>query len=583
MRLLPRYLPFLQWLGSYRRADATGDLLAAVIVTLLLIPQSLAYAMLAGLPPQYGLYASIAPLAVYGLLGTSRTLSVGPVAVVALLTASALQPLAPAGSAAYVNLALTLALMVGAISLVLGLLRGGFIASLLSHPVVSGFVTGSSLLIILSQLKHLLGVRAAEGHLPWQGAWKLVLAAGDTNLVTLGLGVGALALLVLMRAPLRRLLQRWGVKPTAALMISRLGPAVLVALALALSALLSLHGRFGVSVVGAFAQGLPGLTVPELAWADVGALLPAALVIVLVGYVESVSVGRSLGARKRQAIDPSQELVALGAANIASAMTGGFPVTGGFSRSVVNDDAGARTGLASIVTAGLIALAALFAAPWFALLPHVVLAATVIVAVSPLVNVQELRSLWRRDRADGALAGLTIVAVLAFGVEVGVGAGVALSLLQLLWRAARPHMAVLGRVGETEHFRNVLRHPVTTTPGLLLLRVDESLFFANIRGIEDRLLALLAQDPAVRNVVLVCSGVNAIDSSAEHSLDMLVPRLAAAGVTVHLAEVKGPVMDRLVASGFVGRFAPGRIFLSTHEAVLALQGEPANRQSAQAA
>lgn len=583
MRLVQRTLPFLGWLGAYRRADAAGDMVAAVIVTLLLIPQSLAYAMLAGLPPQYGLYASIAPLAVYGLLGTSRTLSVGPVAVVSLLTATALQPLAAAGSAEYLNLALTLALMVGAISLVLGLLRGGFIASLLSHPVVSGFVTGSSLLIILSQLKHLLGVRSAEGHWPWESAWNLVQSAGGTNLVTLGIGAASVALLVLMRAPLRGLLARLGLSPAAALMLSRLGPAILVGTSLAASAMFSLDTRFGVAVVGAFAQGLPGLTVPSLALGDLGTLLPAALVIVLVGYVESVSVGRSLGARKRQAIDPSQELVALGAANIAGAMTGGFPVTGGFSRSVVNDDAGARTGLASIMTAGLIALAALFAAPWFAMLPNVILAATVIVAVSPLVNVGELRKLWRRDRADGALMGLTILAVLGLGVEMGVGAGVALSLMQLLWRAARPHMAVLGRVGETEHFRNVLRHQVTTYPGLLLLRVDESLFFANIRGIEDRLLAILAEQPAVRHVVLVCSGVNGVDSSAEHSLEMLLPRLASAGVTVHLAEVKGPVMDRLAASGFVSAMAPGRVFLSTHQAVLALQGEPGPRVAANAA
>ncbi|MCA8936331.1 MAG: sulfate permease [Planctomycetes bacterium] len=578
-----RLLPFTDWLFHYKRENLTGDILAGVIVTIMLIPQSLAYAMLAGLPPEYGLYASIVPLFIYGLLGTSRTLSVGPVAVISLLTATALTPFAAPGSEEYIKLAMLLAAMTGVIQLVLGLIRGGFIASLLSHPVVAGFITGSSLLILVSQLKHILGVKAASGHLPYEAVTNLVQAARDTNLVTLGMGTLAIALLLFFRKPFRKLLQRIGLSENVAQIIARTGPALLVVAGMAAVALFSLDSSYGVKVVGEFPTGLPGLTLPSLDLPVIGSLAPAALAIVLAGYVESVSVGRSLGAKRRQTIEPNQELVALGAANVASGFTGGFPVTGGFSRSVVNFDAGANTGLASMITAVLIAVVTLSLAPLLKSLPQVVLAATVIVAVAGLINFKELLRLWKYSKGDGALMGLTILSVLGLGVEIGIGVGVGASLLLYLARAGRPHMAVLGRVGESEHFRNIKRHEVTTYPGLLLLRVDENLFFANTRNIEDRLLEYVAEQADLKHIVLSFNSVNYVDSSGLESLEALIVRLRDAGVTLHLAEVKGPVMDRFDKVGLTEHLAPGQVFLSTHRAVVALRGDSKPAEPARAA
>ncbi|MCA8944827.1 MAG: sulfate permease [Planctomycetes bacterium] len=578
-----RLLPFTDWLFHYKRENLTGDILAGVIVTIMLIPQSLAYAMLAGLPPEYGLYASIVPLFIYGLLGTSRTLSVGPVAVISLLTATALTPFAAPGSEEYIKLAMLLAAMTGVIQLVLGLIRGGFIASLLSHPVVAGFITGSSLLILVSQLKHILGVKAASGHLPYEAVTNLVQAASDTNLVTLGMGTLAIALLLFFRKPFRKLLQRIGLSENVAQIIARTGPALLVVAGMAAVALFSVDSSYGVKVVGEFPTGLPGLTLPSLDLPVIGSLAPAALAIVLAGYVESVSVGRSLGAKRRQTIEPNQELVALGAANVASGFTGGFPVTGGFSRSVVNFDAGANTGLASMITAVLIAVVTLSLAPLLKSLPQVVLAATVIVAVAGLINFKELLRLWKYSKGDGALMGLTILSVLGLGVEIGIGVGVGASLLLYLARAGRPHMAVLGRVGDSEHFRNIKRHEVTTYPGLLLLRVDENLFFANTRNIEDRLLEYVAEQADLKHIVLSFNSVNYVDSSGLESLEALIVRLRDAGVTLHLAEVKGPVMDRFDKVGLTEHLAPGQVFLSTHRAVVALRGDSKPAEPARAA
>lgn len=571
---LQNLLPFTNWLFRYERKNLGGDITAGLIVTVMLIPQSLAYAMLAGLPPEYGLYASIVPLFVYGLLGSSRVLSVGPVAVLSLMTATALAPFAEPYSEQYIKLALLLAVMTGVIQLVLGAFRAGFVANLLSHPVVAGFITGSSILIVISQLKHIFGVQAAAGHLPYEAVLSLAQALPGTNWVTLAMGAAAIALLVLMRSPLRKLLKRIGLSEGAAQLVSRIGPALLVLAGMGAIFFFGLDARFGVKVVGEFPTGLPGLTLPSLDLPVIGALVPAALAIVLAGYVESVSVGRSLGAKRRQTIEPNQELLALGAANVASGFTGGFPVTGGFSRSVVNYDAGANTGLASLITAALIAAIALFLAPMFASLPQVVLAATVIVAVAGLVNFKELLRLWRYSKADGALMGVTIAAVLGLGVEIGIGVGVGASLLAYIARSSRPHIAVVGRLAGSEHFRNVKRHAVETFPGLLLVRIDESLFFANTRNIVDRLTRQVAEQPELRHIVLIFSAVNSVDASALEALESLAHTLRGLGITLHLAEVKGPVMDRFDKVGFTQHLAPGRVFLSTQRAVQALSETP---------
>jgi SulP family sulfate permease len=564
---LSRWLPCLDWSQSYDRSSAAQDGLAALIVTLMLIPQSLAYAMLAGLPPVTGLYASIVPLLAYALFGSSRTLAVGPVAVVSLMTAASLAPLFPAGSAEYIGAAMLLALMSGLLLALMAVLRLGFLANFLSHPVVSGFISASGILIAVGQLKHLLGVSASGESLPqilpqlWQNLPK-------SHWPTLLIGLLSLAWLWWSRARLKALLQRLGLSAQSAGNLAKAGPVLAIVAAIVAVTLLQLD-QLGVRVVGAIPQGLPGLTLPTLDLNLALQLLPAAVLISLVGFVESVSVGQTLAAKRRQRIEPDNELLGLGAANLGAAFSGGFPVTGGFARSVVNHDAGAQTPMAGVFTAAGIALSVMLLTPLLHNLPQAVLAATIIVAVLSLVDLSSLRRTWRYSRQDGTAQLATLLGVLLIGVEAGILIGVALSLLLFLWRTSQPHMAVVGQVPGSEHFRNVERFAVIESPSVLSLRVDESLYFPNARYLEDRIGELIASRPQVRHLVLMCSGVNLIDASALESLEAIVERLHTAGVRLHLSEVKGPVMDQLRRSSFLEQFG-GQVFISQFQALKAL-------------
>lgn len=568
---LSHWLPCLDWGRRYDRGSATQDGLAALIVTLMLIPQSLAYAMLAGLPPVTGLYASILPLLAYALFGSSRTLAVGPVAVVSLMTAATLAPLFPAGSAEYVGAAMLLALLSGLLLAAMAMLRLGFIANFLSHPVVSGFISASGILIAVGQLKHLLGVSASGENLP-QLLPQLIQALPGTHGPTLLIGVLSLAWLWWARSRLKQLLQGLGLSPQLASNLAKAGPVLAIIVAIAAVALLQLE-QAGVKVVGLVPQGLPGLTLPTMDLDLAIQLLPAALLISLVGFVESVSVGQTLAAKRRQRIQPDNELLGLGAANIAASFSGGFPVTGGFARSVVNYDAGARTPMAGVFTALGIGLSVMLLTPLLHDLPQAVLAATIIVAVLSLVDLKSLQHTWRYSRQDGAAQIATLLGMLLIGVEAGILLGVGLSLLLFLWRTSQPHIAVVGQVPGSEHFRNVERFAVIERPSVLSLRVDESLYFPNARYLEDRIGELIASRPQVRHLVLMCSGVNLIDASALDSLHAIVERLHTAGVQLHLSEVKGPVMDQLRRSDFLERFG-GQVFISQFEALKQLAPVP---------
>ncbi|MFP8834093.1 SulP family inorganic anion transporter [Hydrogenophaga sp. XSHU_21] len=568
-------LPVLGWARAYDRDTLASDALAAAIVTLMLIPQSLAYALLAGLPPEVGLYASVAPLVVYALLGTSRVLAVGPVAVVSLMTAAAIGELAAAGSAHYIAIAVTLAFLSGAILLAMGLLRLGFLANFLSHPVISGFITASGLLIAASQLKTLLGVKA-EGHNLIELLSSIASHIGEVHGLTLAVGAGSLAFLFWVRRGLKPLLVRVGLSPRAADMTAKAGPVAAIVATTALAWALNWQAA-GVKLVGAVPQGLPPLTQPL--W-DPGlwqTLLVPALLISVVGFVESVSVGQTLAARRRQRIEPDQELVALGGSNLAASFTGGFPVTGGFARSVVNFDAGAQTPAAGVFTAGGILLASLFLTPALFYLPQATLAATIVVAVLSLVDFGILKKTWAFSKADFAAVLATLLVTLGVGVEAGLVAGVGLSLVLHLWRTSQPHIAEVGQVPGTEHYRNVQRHAVITQPQVLALRMDESLYFANARALEDRINAEVAQRPALRHVVLLGSAINDIDASALDSLEAVNQRLQEAGIALHLSEIKGPVMDRLERSDFMKHLS-GRVFLTHHQAVQALESAGGARQ-----
>ena len=570
-RVLPS-LPVLQWGRAYNREALVSDGVAALIVTIMLIPQSLAYAMLAGLPPEVGLYASVAPLLLYAVFGTSRVLAVGPVAVVSLMTAAAIGQHAPAGTPEYWAVAITLAFLSGLLLLSMGLLRLGFLANFLSHPVISGFISASGILIAASQLKTLMGV-SAEGHNFLDLSLSLMSQLGQVHVLTLAIGAATVAFLFWVRSGLKPLLQRLGMKPRAADVAAKTGPVAAIAVTTLLTWALDWQVQ-GVKIVGAVPQGLPPFTLPL--W-DLGlwqALLVPALLISVVGFVESVSVGQTLAAKRRQRIEPDQELVALGASNLGASFTGGFPVTGGFARSVVNFDAGAQTPAAGVFTAAGITLASLFLTPALYYLPQATLAATIVVAVLSLVDFSILRKTWRYAKSDFLAVLATLVATLTVGVEAGLVVGVALSLALYLYRTSRPHMAEVGLVAGTEHFRNVQRHTVVVSPRVLSLRVDESLYFANSRALEDRINNAVASRPALEHVVLQCSAINDIDASALESLEAIDLRLRGAGLRLHLSEVKGPVMDRLKATEFLHGLS-GRLFFTHYQAIQELSPEVA--------
>jgi len=564
---LKRYLPILDWGARYDRDTATSDAVAAVIVTIMLIPQSLAYAMLAGLPPEVGLYASIAPLILYAVFGTSRALAVGPVAVVSLMTAAAVGQVAAQGTPEYWAAAIALALMSGLMLTAMGLLRLGFMANFLSHPVISGFITASGIIIAASQLKHILGVKAG-GHNLAEVLASLAQTIGDANPITAVIGVSVAAFLFWARKRLKPLLIAKGLRPRLADVIAKAGPVMAVAASTLAVWGLGLHER-GVAIVGAIPSGLPPLALPSLDPALWSSLAVSALLISVVGFVESVSVAQTLAAKRRQRIAPDQELIGLGAANIGAAFTGGFPVTGGFARSVVNFDAGAETPAAGAFTAVGILLAALLLTPLLYFLPVATLAATIIVAVLSLVDLGSLRRTWAYSRPDFAAQLATIALTLGFGVEAGILAGVGLSIFLHLYTSSRPHVAVLGLVPGSEHFRNIRRHDVVTAPHVLMMRIDESLYFANARFLEDHVADAVAADPALRHVVLMCSAVNEIDASALESLEAIDQRLKAAGLRLHLSEVKGPVMDRLKRTDFLDHLS-GDVFLTQYDAFHAL-------------
>ncbi|NOD95254.1 sulfate permease [Ruegeria sp. HKCCD4884] len=565
-----QYLPVLSWARSYGRVELSNDLMAAVIVTIMLIPQSLAYALLAGLPPEAGLYASIAPILLYAIFGTSRALAVGPVAVVSLLTASAVGQVAEQGTAGYAVAALTLAFLSGSFLLLLGFLRLGFLANFLSHPVIAGFITASGILIAASQLKHILGVNA-HGHTLLEIVASIAAHLHEVNWVTLVIGLSATAFLFWARRWLKPGLLRLGAPAALADILTKAGPvAAVVATTVTVWALDLVE--MGVKIVGEVPQSLPPLTLPVFAPDLLAALLVPAILISVIGFVESVSVAQTLAAKKRQRIDPDQELIGLGAANIGAAFTGGYPVTGGFARSVVNFDAGAETPAAGAYTALGLAIAALALTPLVYFLPNATLAATIIVAVLSLVDFSILRRTWDYSRADFIAVSSTVLLTLGLGVEVGVASGVAISMLLHLYKTSRPHVAEVGRVPGTEHFRNVLRHDVETAPTVLTLRIDESLYFVNAGFLEELILSRLAERTKVKHVVLMFSAVNELDYSALETLEAINHHLKELGVGLHLSEVKGPVMDRLKRSHLVDSLN-GRVFLSQNDAWTTLIAE----------
>lgn len=564
------YLPIFAWGRGYQRQDFGSDLLAGLIVAIMLVPQGMAYALLAGLPPEVGLYASILPLILYGILGTSRSLAVGPVAIVSLMVAAGVTPLAASGTIEYLQFALTLALLVGVIQTLMGILRIGFLVNFLSHPVLVGFTAGAAILIGFSQLKHILGIPIPRTEYFYEAVLFTGEHLAETNLTPFFIGVASIGILLYFKYGINGLLKQRGVSENLAISIAKSGPFLVVILGTLLVWALGWNETQGVSIVGDVPAGLPGITMPILDVSVWQMLLPTALAISFVGYMESISVAKSLASKRRQKVDANQELIALGIANLGATLTGGYPVTGGFSRSVVNFAAGAKTGMASIITAVIVALTVIFLTPLFFFLPKAVLASIIMVAVANLVDVKSIKHIWRYNKKDAAALIITFWAVLTIGIETGVLIGVGVALALFIWRTSKPHVAVVGRLGDSEIYRNVLRHPVKTWDNVIIMRMDGSLYFANSKYLEDTVLDLIADQPEIEHFVLAATAVNVIDASALETLESLNLSLKDAGVKFHLSAVKGPVMDKLTAIGFVEQIGAECIHLTTHDAMKAI-------------
>ena len=566
---MKQIFPSYMWLSGYDKSTLLSDFTAAVVVTVLLIPQSLAYALLAGVPVEVGLYASIFPLILYACFGTSRTLSVGPVAVLSLMTASTLGSLVEQGLTDYVNGAITLALLSGLFLSLMGVLRLGFLANFLSHSVISGFISASGILIALSQLKHIFGVRA-HGDTLFELVPSIWSQIPTANLATMVLGFTTLIFLFSVKRYAKNFFLKINLNKKLASSLAKAAPILGVVVGVALVALFNLDQQ-GVAVTGEIPTGLPRFSLSLPTVELIKALWFPALLLSVIGYVESISVGKTLAGKRGQKIDPNQELLGLGAANIASAISGGMPVTGGFSRTVVNFEAGAVTQLSSIMAAVGIALAAMFLTPLLYFLPKALLAATIIVAVMGLLDFSIIKHTWRFDKRDFYAVLATILLTLAFGVEVGVACGVALSLVLFLYRTASPHIAEVGLIDGSEHFRNVKRFHTTHAPQILSVRPDESLFFANASALENYIQQKVFEHDEISHVVLMCSAVNDIDFSALEMLEMMNRQLSAQGISLHLSEVKGPVMDKLKRSGFLHHLS-GEVFISQFQAYSHVSG-----------
>jgi len=551
---LRRVLPITDWLGNYQRPDLRSDLAAGLTIAAMLIPQGMAYALLAGLPPEIGLYASTLPVLTYAIFGTSRQLAVGPVAIVSLLTASALSPLYEQGTTGYVSAAALLAIMVGLVHLVLGLGRLGFIVNFLSHSVLVGFTAAAAIIIGFSQVKHILGVNTDRKDHFYETVIDVVHALGDTHGTTVALGAGSIAGLL-------------GIKRIA----PRIPGALIIVVATTVIAASANLADDGVSTVGSIPDSLPAFGLPEINGGLVGDLVVTALVITMVGFMESIAVAKVYARRHRYEVEPNQELVALGMANVTSGVFGGYPVTGGFSRTAVNDTAGARTPLASIITALLVLVSIAFFTPLFTNLPKAALGAIIIVAVINLIDIAEMRHIATVKRSDTIGMGVAFIGTLAVGIELGILIAVVASMLVVFARMSRPHTAVLGRIPDTTSYRNIIRFPeAVQAAGVRVIRIDAALSFVNSQYVKRLLLAEADPSDGRRRVVLDCSGINDIDATGAETLSEIITEYAESPVELHLCDVKGPVRDVLHRSGLWDELG-SRIHATPHQAV---DGEP---------
>lgn len=556
------FFPIFNWLKNYTRQDFNSDLFAGIITAILLVPQGIAYSILAGLPPQLGLYASVLPPIVYVLLGTSKALSVGPVSIAAIMIAGVLNSPEVSALGQPVQSALILSAESGLIMLLMATLRMGGLVNFISHPVLTGFTSGASLLIIASQLPPLLGLKSFECQLSWRCYQAYLL---NFHVQTLMLGVASVLLLLSFGKPLMSLLNRMHIKPGLSIAISKCGP--LLTVVLGTVTISYFNGDQLIKVVGTVPSGFPDLNVDFVIGGHWRLLLPSAAFIALIAYVESVAIAKVTANLRGEKIQPNQELIALGMANLTTAVSGGMPVAGGFSRTMVNFSAGAKTQIAMLIAASILMVAVMFFTPLFQNIPKAGLAAIILVAIVPLVRLGSILETWRYDSGDGIAELVTLLGVLVLGIEEGISLGIILTFISYLRKTSRPHIAVVGRIPNTEYYRNIKRHEVETWPNLLILRIDESITFANVNFIENFINTEVKRKAKLEHIILILTSVSDIDATALDALEILNKALQVSGVTLHLSEVKGPVLDKLKKTNFFSQLRPGDVFFHTAQAI----------------
>ncbi len=550
---IKRYIPILDWLPRYSKSDLEGDVSAGLTVGVMLIPQGMAYAMLAGLPPIYGLYASILPIIVYSIFGTSRQLAVGPVAMVSLMVASGVGAIAPVGSPEFISLAILLALMVGIFQFALGLFRLGFLVNFLSHPVITGFTSAAAIIIGLSQLKHLLGIDIPRSKFAHEVLINAGQHIGETNFYTLAIGLGGMAIIIGLKKINKKI-------P---------GPLIAVIFGILSVWLFGLYDK-GVQIVGDVPSGLPGFAVPEFSTDSIELLVAGAIAISLVSFMESYAVAKAIQSKhKTYKLDPNQELMALGLANIFGSFTKAFATTGGFSRTAVNDQSGAKTGMAGIISAILIILTLLFLTPLFYYLPKAILASIIMVAVYGLIDFKEVKHLWKTDKKDLSLLAITFLATLGLGIEEGIALGVAISLILVIYNSSKPHVATLGRIPDSEYYRNIERfEDAEQLEGVYIFRLDSALYYANVEFFKDFVEKEIGRRPDLKLIVLNAGAITSIDSTALHALHEMVVHTEEDGIEVLIACANGPLRDRLEQVGFKDEISGnGQYFLHVHDAI----------------
>ena len=550
--------PALKWLKTYHPTHFKADVVAALIVLAMLVPQGMAYAMLAGLPPVMGIYASILPMIIYAFTGSSTTLSIGPVAIISMMVFSALQPLFAVGSTAYIEAACLLAIMVGIISLILGLFRFGFLIQLISHPVIKSFIIASALLIALGQFKFLLDIPLQTNNIP-EFIGSLVNNFHHISFLSVGVSLAAISILVF--------LPKW----VRSDFLNKTIPLLLVLSSIIVVYAFSLD-QHGLKTVGIIPTGLPSFHFPTWNFDLVQKLLPSAFMIAMISFVESLAIAQATALQKRDDLNSNQELIALGLANIAAGINMGFAVSGSLSRTVVNSDAGAKTPMSGVMSSLLMIAVSLYFTSFFQNLPLTILAATIFVSIWKLVSFLPFFETWKYSKADGLAMWATFLGVTCIDISTGLVIGIILTFILLLWRISRPHIAVIGLVEGTQHFRNVSRYDVLTTETIASFRIDENLNFLNAHVLKGYIITELSHNPQIQHVVINCSSISNIDLSAVEMLEDLNRELLQLGIQLHLSEVKSPVMDRLNSSRLINMLS-GKIFLSHYQALQTLSPE----------